>query len=257
MLKAQGVPALDDNYIWLIRREGKPQMAIVDPTEAAPVLAVIESEGLEPVAILITHHHWDHVGGIEELVSRFPMPVYGPARETIPHLSHPVDEGDEVVLETLDARFRVMDVSGHTAGHIAYVGHGMLFCGDTLFAGGCGRVFEGTPAQMQLAMSRIRALPDDTRVYCAHEYTEANLRFARVAEPENAALAQRQQDTAALRAKRQPTVPSLLGLEKATNPFLRYDEPSLIKAAEGFTGHALSTDAEVFAAVRHWKDTLD
>jgi hydroxyacylglutathione hydrolase len=257
MLKAQGILARQDNYIWLIQRDGQPQVAIVDPTEAAPVLAHIQEHGLEPVAILITHHHWDHVGGIAELVAEYPMPVYGPARETIPHMDHPLDDGDEVVIEALDCHFRVMDVAGHTAGHIAYLGHGMLFIGDTLFAGGCGRIFEGTPTQMQQAMSRIRALPDDTQIYCAHEYTEDNLEFARVAEPDNTALAKRQQEVAAIRAQHQPTVPSQLGLEKATNPFLRYDEPKLIRAAEDFVGHPLSTEAEVFAAVRYWKDTLD
>jgi hydroxyacylglutathione hydrolase len=257
MLTAQGIPAFEDNYIWLIRDTRRPQVAIVDPGDADPVLAAVAAEGLQPVAILITHHHYDHVGGVAELVARFHIPVYGPARETIPHLSHPVAEGDTVELEALGARFQIMDVPGHTAGHIAYVGHGMLFCGDTLFTGGCGRLFEGTPAQMYQALSRIRALPDDTQVYCAHEYTEANLRFACIAEPDNTALVQRQQETAALRAQGRPTVPAALGLEKATNPFLRFDVPALVQAAEAFAGHPLTPGAEVFGVIRHWKDTLD
>jgi hydroxyacylglutathione hydrolase len=257
MLTAQGIPAFEDNYIWLIRDTRRPQVAIVDPGDADPVLAAVAAEGLQPLAILITHHHYDHVGGVAELVARFHIPVYGPARETIPHLSHPVAEGDTVELEALGARFQVMDVPGHTAGHIAYVGHGMLFCGDTLFTGGCGRLFEGTPAQMYQALSRIRALPDETQVYCAHEYTEANLRFACIAEPDNTALVQRQQETAALRAQGRPTVPAALGLEKATNPFLRFDVPALVQAAEAFAGHPLTPGAEVFGVIRHWKDTLD
>jgi len=262
MLTAQGIPAFEDNYIWLIRRTGRPQVAIVDPGDADPVLALVEAEGLEPVAILITHHHYDHVGGIGDLLARYPIPVYGPAHETIPHLTHPVAEGDEVRIDALDARFRVMDVPGHTAGHVAYYcanpgGHGMLFCGDTLFTGGSGRLFEGTPEQMHDALRRIRALPDDTQVYCAHEYTEANLRFARIAEPDNAALLRRQQETSTLRARGRPTVPAPLGLEKATNPFLRFDQPSIIRAAEAFAGRKLTTGAEIYAAVRHWKDSLD
>jgi hydroxyacylglutathione hydrolase len=257
MLTVQGIPAFEDNYIWLIRREGHPQVAIVDPGDADPVRAVVEAEGLEPVAILVTHHHYDHVGGIGELLAHYPMPVYGPLRETIPHLSHPVAEGDEVQLERLGARFRVMDVPGHTAGHIAYVGHGLLFCGDVLFTGGSGRLFEGTPEQMHDALRRIRDLPGDTQVFCAHEYTEANLRFARIAEPDNAALSQRQQETTALRAQGRPTVPAPLWLEKATNPFLRFDQPSIIRAASAFAGQRLTTGAEVYAAVRRWKDSLD
>jgi hydroxyacylglutathione hydrolase len=150
-----------------------------------------------------------------------------------------------------------MDVPGHTAGHIAYVGHGLLFCGDVLFTGGSGRLFEGTPEQMHDALRRIRDLPGDTQVFCAHEYTEANLRFARIAEPDNAALSQRQQETTALRAQGRPTVPAPLWLEKTTNPFLRFDQPSIIRAASAFAGQRLTTGAEVYAAVRRWKDSLD
>lgn len=262
MISVEGIPAFADNYIWLVRREGWGQVAIVDPGDAEPVLQYLNSQQLDPVAILVTHHHYDHVGGIAELVERFRIPVYGPAREAIPHMSHPLREGDEVRLAGLDTHFRVMDVAGHTAGHIAYYfpnqgGQGLLFPGDTLFTGGCGRLFEGTPEQMHDALSRIRALPDDTLVYCAHEYTEANLGFARIAEPDNAALAQRQQAVQSARLQGQPTVPAPLGLEKATNPFLRFDEPALVHAAEAFVGHPLRGGAEVFGAVRHWKDTLD
>lgn len=257
MLTAQGIPAFEDNYIWLIRDADRPQVAIVDPGDADPVLAAVTAEGLEPVAILITHHHYDHVGGINDLLAHYSMPVYGPAHETIPGMTHSVAEGDEVRIAALHASFRVMDVPGHTAGHIAYVGHGMLFCGDTLFTAGSGRLFEGTAEQMQDSLRRIRELPDDTLVYCAHEYTESNLRFACIAEPDNAALARRQQETAALRAQNRPTVPALLSLEKATNPFLRYDQPSIIRGAEAFAGRPLRNNAEVYAAIRNWKDSLD
>lgn len=262
MLTVQGIPAFEDNYIWLIRRDTHPQVAIVDPGDADPVLAAIEAEDLEPVAILITHHHYDHVGGIGEILARYPVPVYGPARETIPHRTHPVTDGEEVRIDALDARFRVLDVAGHTAGHVAYYcanpeGHGLLFCGDTLFTGGSGRLFEGTPEQMHTALRRIRELPDDTLVYCAHEYTEANLRFARIAEPDNIELLQRQRETTVLRAEGHPTVPAPLGLEKATNPFLRFDQPSIVRAAETFAGRPLAPGAEVYAVVRNWKDSLD
>jgi hydroxyacylglutathione hydrolase len=262
MLTVQGIPAFEDNYIWLIRRPARPEIAIVDPGDAAPVLAAIRAQGLLPVAILITHHHWDHTGGIADLLAAHPVPVIGPRRENIPQLTKTVGGGDQVRLPELDADFQVLDVPGHTAGHIAYYtdnpgGHGLLFIGDTLFAGGCGRLFEGTPAQMQASLSRVRALPDATQVYCAHEYTEANLRFARIAEPGNDALRLRQQEVTAQRRQGLPTVPSRLGLEKATNPFLRFDEPSIIRAAEGFAGKRLADPAEVFGTVRHWKDTLD
>lgn len=262
MLTAQGIPAFDDNYIWLIHGADGRHVAIVDPGDARPVISTLEDQQLTPVAILITHHHWDHIGGIDRLLARYSIPVYGPARETIPHLTYPLGARDSVDIPALGARFRVLDVPGHTAGHIAYYtdnpgGNPLLFCGDTLFAGGCGRLFEGTREQMQHSLSQIRALPDNAEVYCAHEYTEANLTFARIAEPDNADLRQRQEEVRQRRALHRPTVPSSLGIEKRTNPFLRYDEPGIIRAAEGFAGSKLNTPAEVFGTVRHWKDTLD
>lgn len=265
MLSVQAVPAFDDNYIWLIRQAEQPHAVIVDPGDAEPVISALHEHALQPVAILITHHHWDHVGGISDLLAQYPsLPVYGPARETIPHITTPLSEGDSVRIDALNAEFQVLDVPGHTAGHLAYfhTANGaddtnIVFVGDTLFAGGCGRLFEGTPEQMHDSLTRIAALPDNTRVYCAHEYTEANLGFARIAEPDNAALQIRQQSVHEQRLKNQATVPSLLSDEKATNPFLRCDQPAIIRGAEGFTGCKLHTGAEVFAAVRHWKDTLD
>jgi len=265
MLTVQTVTAFNDNYIWLIRHPDRPQVAIVDPGDATPVIAAITAQSLEPVAILITHHHQDHVGGIGDLLTRWPMPVYGPASESIPLISQPLAEKDDHIhIEALSADFQVLHVPGHTAGHIAYYHpasdtgeSGMIFVGDTLFAGGCGRLFEGTPAQMHDSLSQIAALPDSTRVYCAHEYTEDNLVFARIAEPDNAALRIRQQTVQQQRRQGQATVPSLLGTETATNPFLRCEQADIIRAAEGFSGRKLHTGADVFAVVRHWKDTLD
>lgn len=257
MIEVQGVPAFTDNYIWLIHASGKPYVAIVDPGDADPVQEAIARQGLVPVAILITHHHGDHTGGIRDLLSHTKMPVYGPANESIPSLTHPLSEGDHVRLDALGADFRVIDVPGHTRGHIAYYGHDMLFCGDTLFAGGCGRLFEGSPEQMYASLLKISGLPDVSKVYCAHEYTQDNLKFASVAEPQNEDLRRRVADTRKLRAQGLPTVPSLLGLEKLTNPFLRAHIRALKASAEDFAGRPLTTPAQVFAVLRHWKDTLD
>ena len=257
MLNVVAIPAFEDNYIWLILDENRQFAAIVDPGDADPVLDYLSANGVTPIAILITHHHGDHTGGIRELIAAHPMPVYGPARERIPAMTHPLSEGDEVNLASMGLRLRVIDAPGHTRGHILYYGHGFLFCGDTLFAGGCGRIFEGTPEQMYDSLSKIAALPDDTLVYCAHEYTADNLKFARVAEPGNGVLMQRIEDTRALRANGQATVPSRLGLEKQTNPFLRSEVTEIIRGAESFAGKTLASPAQVFATVRHWKDTLD
>ena len=188
------IPALTDNYIWLVR-EGR-NAAVIDPGDAAPVLAHLEREGLALTGIAITHHHWDHVNGIAALVEQFPVPVYGPAREAIPGRTHPVAEGDVFTLGGTGVELSVLDVPGHTAGQVAYVGtcdgHPITFTGDTLFTCGCGRLFEGTPAQMVDSLAKLAALPGDTRVYCGHEYTLANLRFARAVEPGNPALDERQ-----------------------------------------------------------------
>ncbi len=257
MMEVHAVHAFDDNYIWLIGCHGKSIVAIVDPGDEEPVFDYLTAHNLTPEAILITHHHGDHAGGVSALVERYHIPVYGPANERIPAITHPLAEGDEVVLSGCGLQFQVIDTPGHTRGHICYVGHGALFCGDTMFAAGCGRIFEGTAEQMYQSLEKLRALPDETVVYCAHEYTEANLRFAVVAEPGNADTRQRQAQVQQLRAAHRDTVPSLLGEEKRTNPFLRSHVPSLVAAAEQFAGKALTSPAEVFATVRYWKDTLD
>lgn len=257
MMEVRRIHAFDDNYIWLIGCKNNPHVAIVDPGDADPVIEYLEEHSLEPVAILITHHHGDHTGGVAELLGHYPLPVYGPAHERIPALTHAVSEGDVIPLESCQLQLHVLDTPGHTRGHVTYFGQNALFCGDTLFTAGCGRLFEGTPEQMYSSLEKLRALPDETQVYCAHEYTQANLAFAVVAELDNPAIRSRLESVREARSKHQDTVPALLGLEKETNPFLRSHVPSLVKAAEMFAGHPLPTPAEVFATVRHWKDTLD
>lgn len=257
MMKVHQINAFNDNYIWLIGCEGHPDVAIVDPGDATPVINYLQAHGLQPAAILITHHHGDHTGGVTELVQRYQIPVYGPASEHIPALTQPVQEGDRVELATCGITLTVLDTPGHTRGHVCYHGHGALFSGDTLFTAGCGRLFEGSAEQMYHSLEKLRALPDETLVYCAHEYTRANLDFAVVAEPENADISGRAREVAMLRSEGRTTVPASLGLEKATNPFLRSQVPTLVLAAESFAGRSLTTPAEVFAVVRHWKDTLD
>lgn len=260
MLSAFPIPAFNDNYIWLIHGPARSHAAIVDPGEATPVLEVLQQQGITPVAILITHHHGDHTGGVRELLQHYDIPVYGPALEQISAVTHPLQDGETVQLPLhtpAPARFRVMLVPGHTRGHIAYYGHGMLFCGDTLFMAGCGRLFEGTAAQMHASMEQIAALPDETLIYCAHEYTLDNLAFARVVEPDSQALQQRLEESHRLRDQGLPTVPATLTTEKQSNPFLRYNVPNVIAAAEKFSGKRLQSGAEIFGAIRHWKDTLD
>ena len=256
MIHVHTVEAFEDNYIWLPGTTDSPLVAAVDPGDADPVLDYLEQHQLQLCAILITHHHYDHTGGIAELVQRYDVPVYGPASERIAGLTQPLHEGDEVALAN-GLRFSVLDTPGHTRGHICYVGHGALFCGDTLFSAGCGRLFEGSAEQMHASLEKLAALPDATQVYCAHEYTLANLAFALVAEPDNANMLARLDEVRRLRAEGLPSVPSSMGMEKRTNPFLRSHVANLVTAAERFAGHTLDGGAQVFATVRYWKDTLD
>jgi len=255
MINILPIHAFEDNYIWLIRNQAFA--VVVDPGDAEPVMTYLKQHNLRLAAILITHHHGDHCGGIKELRQHFDVPVYGPGREKITSVTHPVDEGNIVTLPELGAAFQVIEVPGHTAGHIAYYGINSLFCGDALFACGCGRVFEGTFQQMQESLAKLAALPVETNIYCAHEYTLANIRFARIADPDNAALSQRAEKEQQTRAQGLPTVPSTLALEKATNPFLRWADPHLIEAASRFAGHPLSSPGSIFGAIRRWKDSLD
>ncbi len=256
MLNVTPIRAFQDNYIWVIRSSDGQRVTIVDPGDARPVLYALREEGITPVAILITHHHMDHVGGVRQLLEHYPkLPVYGPAHERITGITKRLVEGDTVTIPEIDAQFRVQDVPGHTSGHIAYYGEGALFCGDTLFTAGCGRLFEGSPVQMHASLSKIAALPGDTLVYCAHEYTLDNIAFAKWVEPNNTDLLQREQDARALRARDLPTVPSRLDVERSTNPFLRFNEPEVIAAAENFAGRRLAPGAETFGVVRYWKDS--
>lgn len=254
-LDVRPIRAFQDNYIWLIRSPGDPGVAaVVDPGDAAPVLLALDAGGLRLEAILITHHHPDHVGGVPDLVAATTAPVYGPRHERMPVPVEACGSGERVVLASLGLDFAVLDVPGHTAGHIAYHGHGVVFPGDTLFSGGCGRLFEGTPEQMLASLDALAALPEATRVFPGHEYTLANLRFAQAVEPGNEDLADYARHAAALRQAGEPTLPSTIGTEKRINPFLRCRVDDVREAAERHTGRPLPTPAGVFAAVRGWKD---
>ena len=257
----QPIPAFNDNYVWLIH---KGQNAIiVDPGDAVPVQAFLNRHGLKLCAVLITHHHADHIGGVPELLRMAEpgIPVYGPEadRYRISTLTEGCADRDTVTIPELDLHFKVLGVPGHTSGHIAYYCPALssLFCGDTLFAGGCGRLFEGTPEQMLTSLNKIAALPPATRIYCAHEYTLYNLSFAVAAEPHNTALQTRFEQVGAMRAQGMATVPSLLSTELATNPFLRSDSPDIIQTLQ--IQHRLDgppDDVSVFTAVRQWKNTF-
>jgi hydroxyacylglutathione hydrolase len=253
-MKLVSIPAFSDNYIWMLH-DGS-QALVVDPGDSAPVLDALASNQLTLAGILVTHHHGDHVGGLEGLRSVLNGPVFGPARENIPGSFTPLRDGDSIVLMGL--RFDVMDVPGHTSGHIAYVttdtaDQPTLFCGDTLFSAGCGRLFEGTPAQMHHSLSRLAELPGNTRVCCAHEYTLSNLKFAHAVEPHNEDLAAYTRRCQALREQGIPTLPSTIGQERLVNPFLRCAEPAVIASARA---HGAATDdgTDVFAALRQWKN---
>ncbi len=253
-IQVSGVPAFKDNYIWIIHDDR--HAAVVDPGDAAPVLRFLQDRQLTLAAVLITHHHADHVDGLDSLLAAHPVPVYGPRNEAIDDVTHRLAEPDRIELPHLGLTLQVLDVPGHTAGHIAYFGEGRLFCGDTLFACGCGRVFEGTPAQMSDSLDKLAALPENTAVYCAHEYTLSNIAFAQAVEPDNAPLFQRAREAAETRRQGRPTVPSTIALEKATNPFLRCRMPAIAQAVESHTGTHPADTVAVFAALRQWKNTF-
>jgi hydroxyacylglutathione hydrolase len=253
------VPAFKDNYLWLIH-DGI-HAAAVDPGDGQPILDALRANGLTLTAILLTHHHADHIGGVPQLLSEYNVPVFGPRNDNIAAVTHPLGEGERVQVPGLALEMSVLDVPGHTLGHIAYVretpGEHWLFCGDTLFGAGCGRLFEGTPAQMAASLAKLAALPDDTLVYCAHEYTLSNLRFAEAVEPGNRALQMRLEADSKARGTNLPTIPSNIAIEKATNPFLRASEPGIVDSlvAAGRLERG-SSAVEAFAALREWKNVF-
>jgi hydroxyacylglutathione hydrolase len=248
------VRAFSDNYIWTLRDENRA--AVVDPGDAQPVIEYLDRERLSLVAILNTHHHADHVGGNAELLRRWKVPVFGPKDERIGEVTDALGDGDHFTLPHFDVSFEVMDIPGHTRSHIAFYGGGMLFCGDTLFAAGCGRLFEGTPQQMHDSLQRLAQVPDATRVYCGHEYTLSNIRFAKAAEPGNHALVEVEARASEQRRKDMPTLPSDIGQEKATNPFLRVNQPEVVASASRFAGKQLTDAVSVLAAIREWKNNF-
>lgn len=253
-MKIIALPAFADNYIWLLHDGGRA--LVVDPGDAQPVLQALQRDGLHLAAILVTHHHPDHTGGVQALREATGAAVYGPARERIPAPYTPLKDGD--IVTVLDIAWKVIDVPGHTAGHIAFFaqdieGAPLLFCGDTLFSGGCGRLFEGTPAQMLASLDTLAALPGTTRVCCTHEYTLSNLRFARAVEPANQALIHYETECRALRERQMPTLPSTLSVERQINPFLRTRERTVKQAVQDWQTSA-DDEIAVFAALRQWKN---
>jgi hydroxyacylglutathione hydrolase len=262
-LSVRPVRAFSDNYIWLIDSPRKAgEVVAVDPGEASPVLAELKRSGASLAAILLTHHHPDHIGGVPDLLRHAavgspkasPIAVIGPADARITTLTRTVHDAERCELPDLGLSFEILAVPGHTLSHIAFYGHGALFCGDTLFSAGCGRMFEGTPTQMNASLTRLRSLPPDTRVYCGHEYTAANLRFALAVDPAIGDALEYQGSVNRLRAAGEPSLPSTLTLETRVNPFLRCDQASVAKAAEIHAGKRLGGPAEVFGVLRAWKD---
>lgn len=265
-LKVSSVGAFSDNYIWVFGQDGGRDVCIVDPGDAAPVLAAMHSQDLQLSSILLTHHHADHIGGVKELLAKFPgTPVYGPKSSKIDSVTSPISDGDKLYLAVAD--FSIVSVPGHTLDHIAYYAsedsgeknlkNGMLFCGDTLFAGGCGRIFEGNPAMMYKSLRKLASLPGSTMVYCAHEYTQGNLLFAIVADPGNPDTIERLQQVNKARNAGISTVPSTLSMELRTNPFLRcHTKVVRDTVIERMDIPSDSNEIEVFSALRRWKDTF-
>jgi hydroxyacylglutathione hydrolase len=252
-LRLSALPAFQDNYIWLLT-DASLRALVVDPGDAVPVNTLIAAQGLKLEAVFVTHHHADHMGGALELAARHRCPVFGPAREAQEAVSVPLSEGMAAEVPGMGLRFRVLDIPGHTAGHIAFEGYGILFCGDTLFSAGCGRLFEGTAAEMCRSLAKLAALPDETRMCCGHEYTLANLRFAAMLEPDNRAITDHAAACEMKRARGEATLPSTLATERQVNPFLRCGQPAVRMAAEHHAGKRLGDAVDVFAVIREWKD---
>jgi hydroxyacylglutathione hydrolase len=256
MFEITPIPALKDNYIWMITRAKNKSAIIVDPGEAKPVLEMLRKNNLHLAGILITHHHWDHTDGIAELLEHFPVAVYGPANDAVKNCTHPLTQDDQIHIPELDCEFSIIEIPGHTRGHIAFVGLNGVFCGDTLFSAGCGRLFEGTAEQMLNSLNKLKQLSNETFVYSAHEYTQNNLKFAQLIEPENHHIIAHIKSANLLREKGKPTLPSTIKQEKLINPFFRCEEPNVKKSAETHAGHPLSTPLAVFTELRKWKDAF-
>lgn len=250
------IHAFNDNYIWAITQGNEPELTLVDPGQAQPCIDYIEANQLKLTNILVTHHHRDHVGAIKALAEQYgdDIKVYGPANENIPLCGNPLAEGDNVELDKPKLCLQVLDVPGHTAGHIVYYNDDVLFSGDTLFSGGCGRLFEGTAAQMHSSLAKLKQLPPTTAVYCAHEYTLANLAFAQAVEPNNNTLNEYVEAAKQLRAQEIATIPTTIARELAINPFLRADQPAVKQSVEKYSNESLNDEVDIFAAVRRWKD---
>lgn len=252
------IPAFQDNYIWTLHNQRVA--VLIDPGDASPCIAFLEQHGLILSAILNTHHHHDHTGGNEALSARYHPRIYGPQQEAIPFVTHPVNGGDRVTLTELGITFHVLATPGHTLGHVIYHipahdhGADLLFCGDTLFSCGCGRLFEGTPAKMLSSLKQISRLPDNTAVFCAHEYTLSNISFARKVDPDNQKLAKYEKDAQSMRHSGQPTLPSTLALEKRVNPFLRCNKAALVNTVASWLGRPPVNELEVFSELRKAKD---
>ncbi len=255
MNKVFGIKSLQDNYIWAIHGKDNRHIVIVDPGESEPVLSYLESQKLVLDAVLLTHHHLDHTGGVKSLLEHFPnIAVYGSFQDKVAGITQFVSDGDKIILANQNVTLEVLDIPGHTLGHVAYLDENMLFSGDTLFSVGCGRIFEGTAAQMYASLKKLRSLPGSIKMYCAHEYTLSNIQFAQTVDPNNQALERRRQEVLVLREKGKPSLPVPLSLELQTNPFLRCHEPSIAHAVENFWGKALVDEIEVLAHLRKWKD---
>jgi len=255
------ITAFSDNYIWAIGSNDNNQLVLVDPGDAQVCIDYIENHNQILSGILITHHHPDHVGGINALVeyckqNSWSLTIYGPSNENIPQRDIPLIEGDVVDLSSIGIKLEVLDLPGHTAGHIAFFNERYLFCGDTLFSGGCGRLFEGTAQQMHQSLAKLSNLPDSTKVFCAHEYTAANLSFALTVDPENVELINYFNQVIELRSTNQATIPTTIGLEKEINPFLRCQYKALQESASDYTNGKVALGTETFSVLRHWKNNF-
>jgi hydroxyacylglutathione hydrolase len=256
MISVQAIPVFRDNYVWVLKAQDHDSVFVVDPGDGKAVQAYLSTQGWRLGGILVTHHHPDHTAGVPLLAAADNIPVYGPAREKVACCTHPLQDQQQLHLDDLALDLQVLEIPGHTLGHIAYYSAQarLLFCGDTLFSAGCGRLFEGTAQQMQSSLARLRQLPDVTAIYCGHEYTLANIDFALQVEPDNTSLRDYAQQAQDLRAAHKPTLPSTLALEKQVNPFLRWDQPAVVAAASRYVKQKLKDPVAVFAAIRYWKD---